>query len=73
MYIEEIIKEKRRLMAQGVDPETMLIKLRRPVAEWLTIEKIVDWRNDRQLMGVRAKVDEDLQTDFEIVCNGESS
>ena len=67
MYIEEIIKEKRRLAAVGVDSETMLIKLRRPVAEWLTLEKLVNWELDRPLLGARAQVDENLQVDFEII------
>lgn len=64
MYIEGIIAEKRRLIGQGIAPETMLLKLKRPVAEWLTIEGIANWDRDLPILGIKAEVDESLKADF---------
>ena len=67
MYIEAIIKEKKRLLAKGIPADQMCIKLKRHVAEWLAIEKLANWQSDLPLLGTRAEVDDKLRNDFTIV------
>lgn len=66
MYLEAIIRAKRDLMAKGVSPDDMVIKLKRPVAEWLVRDKLANFQKDLPLLGCRAEVDENLRHDFRI-------